>query len=388
MSNKCKIFKKGSKQSGITLVALVVTVVILLILAGISIRLVLDNNGIIKKSEEGKEKYGQAKENEQTDLDNALDWIEDISGPSIVEPENIDDWEYKTEDDGTLTITAYKGNATELVIPNSIKGIRVKRIYGADGRNMGYSGDKVSIWDNSICSVAVGLGSNHTGAQNITKKIKISKGIEEIGDWALTGTVELEDIEIPSSVKYIGVGAFWGCFKLKTNIKIPVEQDEIFPCTFMQCENLTNITIPDSVTSIGNDAFNSCISLTNITLPDSVTSIGDSAFHGCENLIEITIPDSVTSIDDYGFYGCKNLTEITIPDSVIKIGQYTFRDCSNLTEITIPNSVTSMGKYAFDTGGKITVNVPFKKGKEPSGWNSDWNSPYLKKTTITVNYKE
>ncbi len=56
MSNKCKIFRKGKKQSGITLVALVVTVVVLLILAGVSIYLVLDNNGIITKAGEAKDR--------------------------------------------------------------------------------------------------------------------------------------------------------------------------------------------------------------------------------------------------------------------------------------------------------------------------------------------
>ncbi len=56
MSNKCRIFRKGKKQSGITLVALVVTVVVLLILAGVSIYLVLDNNGIITKAGEAKDR--------------------------------------------------------------------------------------------------------------------------------------------------------------------------------------------------------------------------------------------------------------------------------------------------------------------------------------------
>ena len=56
MEHKCKIFSKGSKQSGITLVALVVTVVVLLILAGVSIRLVLDNNGIITKAGDARDK--------------------------------------------------------------------------------------------------------------------------------------------------------------------------------------------------------------------------------------------------------------------------------------------------------------------------------------------
>ena len=132
-NNKGKIFRKGSKQSGITLVALVVTVVVLLILAGISIRLVFDNNGIINRAGEGKEKYGQAKENEQTDLDNVLEWMDEMDKPPIVEPENVDDWAYRVEDDGTLTITGYIGTATEVVFPNSINGNKVKKITGTWG---------------------------------------------------------------------------------------------------------------------------------------------------------------------------------------------------------------------------------------------------------------
>ena len=46
------------KQKGITLVALVVTIVVLLILAGVSINLVLGDNGIVKKAQEAKRKSG------------------------------------------------------------------------------------------------------------------------------------------------------------------------------------------------------------------------------------------------------------------------------------------------------------------------------------------
>ena len=80
MKHKCKIFKKGSKQSGITLVALVVTVVVLLILAGISIRLVLDNNGIITRAGDAKDKHEQGRVNDQTDLDTAEDEIDKALG--------------------------------------------------------------------------------------------------------------------------------------------------------------------------------------------------------------------------------------------------------------------------------------------------------------------
>ena len=48
------------KEKGITLVALVVTIVVLLILAGVSISLVLDNNGIINRSKDSKTQYQNA----------------------------------------------------------------------------------------------------------------------------------------------------------------------------------------------------------------------------------------------------------------------------------------------------------------------------------------
>ncbi len=80
MKNKCKILKKERRHSGITLVALVVTIVVLLILAGISITLVLDNNGIIKKSGESRDKYSNASANEQEQLETADSDIDKILG--------------------------------------------------------------------------------------------------------------------------------------------------------------------------------------------------------------------------------------------------------------------------------------------------------------------
>jgi len=55
-------------KNGITLVALVVTIIVLIILAGISISLVLGNNGIITKSKEAKENTIVGQEKEQVEL--------------------------------------------------------------------------------------------------------------------------------------------------------------------------------------------------------------------------------------------------------------------------------------------------------------------------------
>ncbi len=54
----------------------------LLILAGVSIRLVLDNNGIITRAGDAKDKHEQGKVNDQTDLDTAVDYINQMTGES------------------------------------------------------------------------------------------------------------------------------------------------------------------------------------------------------------------------------------------------------------------------------------------------------------------
>ena len=51
-------------KKGITLVALVVTIVVLLILAGVSINLVLGDNGIIAKAKDAETKSAEASQND------------------------------------------------------------------------------------------------------------------------------------------------------------------------------------------------------------------------------------------------------------------------------------------------------------------------------------
>ena len=70
MKNSFKIFKKKSNQSsrGITLIALVITIIVLLILAGVSINMLTGQNGILNRAAEAKVTYNQAKENEQREL--------------------------------------------------------------------------------------------------------------------------------------------------------------------------------------------------------------------------------------------------------------------------------------------------------------------------------
>ena len=76
MKNK----KMKKEEKGITLVALVVTIVVLLILAGISLNLVIGNEGILTRSKDAADKYGKQTENEQQGLNDVDDWMDEQFG--------------------------------------------------------------------------------------------------------------------------------------------------------------------------------------------------------------------------------------------------------------------------------------------------------------------
>ena len=71
---KTKNKKNYLKQNGITLIALVVTIVVLLILAGVSLNAIFSENGIIKRAKDAQNKMDQATQN---DLD-ALNGLNEL----------------------------------------------------------------------------------------------------------------------------------------------------------------------------------------------------------------------------------------------------------------------------------------------------------------------
>ena len=76
-----------------------------------------------------------------------------------------------------------------------------------------------------------------------------------------------------------------------------------------ECVNLQSINIPSSVTSIGNSAFWRCTSLHSINIPSGVTSIGKDAFYKCGNMESITF-NSLPNVDYDAFYDCNISTKV------------------------------------------------------------------------------
>jgi hypothetical protein len=112
---------KTKEMKGITLVALVVTIVVLLILAGVSINLVLGNNGIIAKAKDAETKSAEASENDLKGMNSLIEQMESTLNGSgnggKTEPETVpylpsDDFHYDTSTsiDTGLVIKDGKGN--------------------------------------------------------------------------------------------------------------------------------------------------------------------------------------------------------------------------------------------------------------------------------------
>ena len=71
--------KKTKQEKGITLIALIITIVVLLILAVVAINSIT-NDGIISKAESAANKYNESLQNEATQLQNYLDYLNEHSG--------------------------------------------------------------------------------------------------------------------------------------------------------------------------------------------------------------------------------------------------------------------------------------------------------------------
>ena len=123
---------KTKETRAITLISLVVTIVVLLILAGVSINLVLGNNGIITKAKEAREKSAQASQNDLVamgelaqQLENTLNGSENsgvIESPQIMES----DIKVVTNSDGTGSdveeASIFLGNTLYINFEHSVTG--------------------------------------------------------------------------------------------------------------------------------------------------------------------------------------------------------------------------------------------------------------------------
>lgn len=102
------------KSNAITLIALIITIIVLLILAGVSLSMVFGQNGVIDKAQASVNKYQSSSKNEQGKLDKMDEYLSEPKGPKIEVIEGTlggEDW-YKS--DVKVKITSEKTIGTAI----------------------------------------------------------------------------------------------------------------------------------------------------------------------------------------------------------------------------------------------------------------------------------
>ena len=254
-----------------------------------------------------------------------------------------------------ITITGYKGNDRELVIPQEIDGKEVETI----GEGSKISGlNKVTSIELPSTAKTIGISAfnGYTNILNIDLK-----NIETIGSSAFYNCTGLEKITLPDTLKSIGGYAFYGC-------------------TSLNC----NLIIPDSVTSMdGAYIFRGCSNLKKLKLSKNCTKIPYAAFYESGLTGPLKIPEGVKIIDGYAF-SYTYFTSVKFADSVEYIYENAFRQCSTKMEgeIVLPKNLIYWGDGQFDHARNCTnTSLVIPKNLKTIGGDQNISSMYQKVNT-------
>ena len=127
-TNKKSARKNYSNQKGITLIALVITIVVLLILAGVSINALFSDNGIIERAKNAQNKVDEAEKKDLEEINKLNNWLEENGGISN-SPTVKTYTEASKNENGTLKENAKytDSESAEVTIP---KGFKVSEVAG------------------------------------------------------------------------------------------------------------------------------------------------------------------------------------------------------------------------------------------------------------------
>lgn len=323
--NNQKINFKNTK--GITLIALVITIIVLLILAGVTISALSGDNGILTNASRAKYATELSQFKEELERYKGEKLLENISfeEESLMSSENSLD--YNTKPEGEI------GNIYNVV--TNLQGSNFAgKLEIIKGELLLNSQDRTEI------EVAQSVGITVNPYEILDGELISSDGNLLLMD--STGTLRL-----PETITSIGEGAFSDLEGLKTII-IPGTVKEIKKNAFSNNKDLETVILEEGVEVIRTGAFRDCRNLVSVSLPESLIKMESSVFMYCANLVEISLPSKIETVDSYLFYGCSNLTNIQLSKSLREIKNSSFSYCNSLTKIEIPSGVTNILAGAFD----------------------------------------
>ncbi len=358
---------KQRNQRGITLIALVITIIVLLILAGITITLLMGDNGVLNRASVARIKTEQGLILEQLriemygkkiDVENKQNEIDYLKDKQIVE---------SIVDTDTQTITdVLTYGYIEKITNNTLTGkgnVASGDIYYISNGDLYYK---------DANQESTNLGELFIGKDKDNKQdLKWIYHENEEGNMVITG-IDLSDFSYEDQYYFIDVNLNRETLIVPSQLEgkkvvslsfylqdfiLPAKPENRFEWEFVTISGAKKIVYGDTIEKIENMGVY-FRDIKTLEFPKNLKEIGDYAFYKCNSLNSVVIPSGVTSIGDSAFYECIFLTDVDIPEGVTYIGNDAFDNCYSLENINLPKSVTHIGNYAF-----YYVTVNFKNGK-------------------------
>ena len=313
------------------------------------------------------------------------------STEALLVPNNASDFDYDTfEKDGerVIRLIRYKGERTDVVIPDTIDGLPVRILLGVTAQN-----------DNGYTGVVQGVFED----------------------------TDIESVYIPSSVSSLGLGTFAHCTKLEqvefakgcgiTSLNTSVFESctaltrvDLSPLTklkgtyysFRDCTSLKEIIFPEGMTIIGEGSFLNCSALQSLYLPDSLEKIVKNAFEGCIGIESISVGKNLRLYEPAAsnvIFNSHALKSIIFRDGGESLDGYAFVSITSPVSVEVPASVNMVSGRTFFNYSTMTItfagdcpqitekdkwygNVIVRYNPDKMGWdNCDWSA---EKGTLTL----
>lgn len=298
---------------------------------------------------------------------------------------------------------------TNITIPDSVTSIGFSAFYDT------YLYDDDNLAEGK--AIYVGNYLIETNPDNMSGEYQIRQGTTCIADGAFMYDGGLTGVQLPESLKYIGIQAFSDCGML-SNIAMPhnvvkigneafkntayynngsnwqngvlyigeylIEADRsktseictvrsgtvcIADGAFEGCGGLRTIELPAEVKYMSLEAFVNCFDLEklNVNLQNADYSSVDGVLYNKDNTQlllypcgrkgDFKIPDGVKTIASGAFCSAPYITGVTIPESVTTIEFSAFVTCSGLESVFIPKTVKTIEDGAFVLCDNAVLNV-------------------------------
>lgn len=179
------------------------------------------------------------------------------------------------------------------------------------------------------------------------QKVNIPSSVRTLGSWMFEGCASLEEVVLPEGITELPNSAFYAASGLES-ITIPLSVTSIGTYVFADCVKLVSVTIPPKVTVLSQGMFNMCENLETVNWHDNITTIGSDVFTICQKLFagkELVLPANVTSVGARAF-SFTGATSVKLPEGLKSIANSAFNQCP-VANVDLPSSITSLHATAF-----------------------------------------